>query len=106
MSKPPIIRRSAQTELLDLVDYIAMDDPAAAERVAEAVITTIKELANNPDVGRAYPLNNPCLAGLRKWNVLGYPMYLIFYLKRKNGVVEILHIVDGRRDLVALLEAE
>ena len=79
MSKPPIIRRSAQTELIDLIDYIAVDDSAAAEHVAEAVIRTIKTLAENPHVGREYPVNNPRLSGLRKWNVVDYPMYLIFY---------------------------
>ncbi len=106
MSKPPIIRRSAQSELIGLIDYIAMDDPAAAERVADAVLATIKQLADNPRIGRAYPLNNPRLAGLRKWNVQGYPAYLIFYLVREDGAVEILHIIDGRRDLVALLDPE
>lgn len=106
MSKPPVIRRSAQSELIDLIDYIAMDDPSAAERVADAVITTLKELTDNPRVGRAYPLNNPRLQGLRKYNVRGYPMYLIFYLEREDGVAEILHIIDGRHDLVTLLDAE
>jgi toxin ParE1/3/4 len=106
VSRRPIIRRSAQAELIDLIDYIAQDDPAAAERVRDAVLATIKQLADNPGIGRAYPLNNPRLAGLRKWNVRGYPAYLIFYLEREDGAVEILHIIDGRRDLVALLEPE
>ncbi len=106
MSRHPIIRRSAQSELIELIDYIATDDPTAAESVRDAVLATITQLADTPGIGRAYPLNNPRLAGLRKWNVQGYPAYLIFYLEREDGVVEILHIIDGRRDLVALLEPE
>ena len=104
MSQHPIIRRSAQSELIDLIDYIATDDPSAAECVRDAVLATITQLADNPGIGRAYPLNNPRLAGLRKWNVRGYPAYLIFYLEHKDGAVEILHIIDGRRDLAALLD--
>jgi len=106
VSRHLLIRRSAQSELIDLIDYIATDDPTAAERVRDAVLATIKQLADNPRVGRAYPINNPRLASLRKWNVRDYPMYLIFYLERKDGAVEILHIIDGRRDLAALLEPE
>ena len=53
MSRHPIIRRSAQSELIDLIDYIATDDPTAAERVRDAVLATIKQLADNPRIGQA-----------------------------------------------------
>ncbi len=106
MSRRIIIRRSAHAEIIDLIDHIATDNPAAAERVRDAVIASIQQLADNPHVGRPYPAKSPRLASLRKWNVHGYPAYLIFYLVRDDGTLDILHITDGRRDLAALLEIE
>ncbi|MEZ6193132.1 MAG: type II toxin-antitoxin system RelE/ParE family toxin [Phycisphaerales bacterium] len=106
MTRRVLLRRSAQTELIDLIDYIADDDPASAERVRDAVFASFQQLADNPHIGRPYPAQNPRLAGLRKWNVHGYPAYLIFYLKQTDGTLDILHITDGRRDIAALLEPE
>jgi toxin ParE1/3/4 len=56
-------------------------------------------------MGAALNLQNPLLAGLRKWPVKDFESYLIFYLPRSDGV-SIVRVLHGARAWWSLLGIE
>ena len=71
------------------VKYIEQDNPAAARRVAQAVLDRIQQLASFPGIGRSGEVQ-----GTRE---LVISSYVIVY--RDTGeVVEILYIWHGAQD--------
>ncbi len=42
------------------------------------------------------------IVGLRRWSVTGFPNHLILY-REWNGVLEVVRVVHGARNLVELL---
>jgi toxin ParE1/3/4 len=42
----------AERDLDSIIDYIALDDPTAAEKVYRAIVATARRLTNFPEVGR------------------------------------------------------
>lgn len=99
-------RRRARQDILELITYIAADNPKAAAAVYDAyerVIATT--LAETPDVGRPYRSTEAGLQGVRMVSVGRFRSYLVFY--RRRGVeVEVLRVLHGARDLRSLLSAE
>ena len=90
---------SAKTDLLEIVKYIARDNPPAALALVELLDKTIGHLAEFPELGR-----EPKDDRLRR---LGYRMvvigdYLAFYVV-KNEVIEIRRVIHGSRRYEFLL---
>jgi len=83
--------RPALADLIEAQNYIARDNPAAAEAVAQRVWDATKRLSDHPEIGRQGHVR-----GTREWPVSQSP-YLIVY-RVKNDAVEILRIWHGRRD--------
>lgn len=75
---------------------IATDNIAAADRVLSRILEAAQRLGEFPAMGQA---RDELRAGLRGWTVGDY---LIFY-SHGPGVVTILRIVHGARDLGELL---
>ncbi len=55
---------SAENDLLDAWLHIAIDNPAAADRIVETVDREARLLLTHPDMGRTRP---ELAAGLRSW---------------------------------------
>jgi len=94
----PTVKRTRQSEddLLEIWRFIALDNPAAADRVLDRIEHTIGLLAQHPLMGPARP-------DLRKdlrYFVSG--RYLIFY-RPISGGVEIVRVIHGSRHLPGLL---
>ena len=94
----PTVKRTRQSEddLLEIWRFIALDNPAAADRVLDRIERTIGLLARHPLMGPARP-------DLRKdlrYFVSG--RYLIFY-RPNSGGVEIVRVIHGSRHLHGLL---
>lgn len=83
--------RPALADLVEAQNYIARDNPAAAEAVAQRVWDAAKRLCDNPEIGRQGHVQ-----GTREWPVSQTP-YLIVY-RVKNDAVEILRVWHGRRN--------
>ena len=81
----------AERELIDIWLYIAIDNPDAADRMAERLRTASQPLAAHPRLGRTSRR-----AKTRELVVAG-TNYILIYRIVKHGV-EILHVRDGRRD--------
>jgi toxin ParE1/3/4 len=83
--------RPALADLIEAQNYIARDNPAAAQAVAERVWHATKNLCDHPNIGRPGHVG-----GTREWPVSQTP-YLIVY-RVKSDAVEILRIWHGRQN--------
>lgn len=87
---------AAKRDLNAIVDYIAQDNPTAAEAVLDAIRTVATRLADFPDMGHAGRLPDT-----RELTVAGLP-YLIVY-QVVGETVTIIAVFHGARDLARSL---
>ncbi|MGE3311308.1 MAG: type II toxin-antitoxin system RelE/ParE family toxin [Limisphaerales bacterium] len=91
--------RLVDQDLLEIWLYIARDNPDAADRVIRAAETTFTTLAQSPDLGRLRKFGRR----IRSFRVQGFSNYLVFYRETELGVVEIVRVLHGARNLEELL---
>jgi toxin ParE1/3/4 len=98
------IRRTKQArrDLIAIYNYIYPQNPSAADRVFDAIETTIRGLSWFPGTGTAWESDEPELQGLRYTPVSGYRNYLVFF-RVAGRFVEIFRIVHGAQDLRKLI---
>ncbi|MFN0076212.1 MAG: type II toxin-antitoxin system RelE/ParE family toxin [Prosthecobacter sp.] len=86
-------------DLVEIAEYIALDDPEAARRVIAAVREMLLTLARNPGVGTEYSPLRRTLKGIRMIPVTEYRNYLIYYRPLPdNSGVRILYVLHAARD--------
>ena len=90
----------AVADLFDIWGFIADDNPAAADRVEEAVFHACDFLADSPLAGRTRTDLTPL--PLRFWVVQPYSHYLIVYDPEKKPL-QIIRILHTSRDLPVVL---
>jgi toxin ParE1/3/4 len=94
---PQISRRPlAALDILDIWDYIAEDDIAAADRWVDDLDATLRSLATQPMMGRS---RDDLAEGLRS---LPFRRYVIFYLPIDDGI-DVVRVLHGARDIDAVL---
>jgi plasmid stabilization system protein ParE len=59
-------------DLPGIYAHIARDNPAAAERVLDAVEVIFAQIAEQPESGVQYPTRNPRMKGVRMLSVSGW----------------------------------
>jgi toxin ParE1/3/4 len=91
-----IIAPAAARDLIEIHDYIARDNPAAARRLLGRLEAKVKQLANSPGTGRH---RDELLPGLRSFAVRSY---VIFYRAIPGGI-EVIRVLHARRDIDAIL---
>ena len=89
------ISRAALADLDGIYDYIAKDNPRAAADVLRELDGSIQLRADQPKLGRKY-LD-------RRLRLLPHGNYLIFYRERP-GTIEIVRVIDGRRNITDILD--
>ena len=82
-----------------LCDYIALDNPVAAEQMAERLTKQAGALAEHPMQGKAVPWKE---SGLRMWPIGNY---IIFYRPIGQGI-EVVRVLHGARDYMTILREE
>ena len=90
----------AVTDLFDIWSFIAEDNPAAADRVEDAVFRACDFLAGSPLAGQIRKELTPL--PVRFWVVQPYSNYLIVY-DPENKPLRIIRILHGARALPSLL---
>lgn len=90
--KQLVIAAPAARDLEQIVDYIALDNPIAAERVYRGIVQSVQQLSEFPSMGR--PGRHP---ETRELSVVELP-YLIVYEVRAEVVI-ILAVFHTARDL-------
>jgi len=79
---------TALRDMESLMDYIAVDSPAAARNMAEKILSGIEALCLQPGMGR-----RGRVAGTRE---LVIPPYMVAY-RVTGGAIELLAIIHGAR---------
>lgn len=89
----------SREDMIEIYSYIGLDNPSAAERIFDAVRVKAELLAEFPRLGVRRPDIRPST------RILIEGPYLILYETHPDGeecqidVVEIVRIIDGRRNL-------
>jgi toxin ParE1/3/4 len=91
--------RAAREDLITIWTHIAEDNPQAADRVLDRLEGAANRLAESPQIG---PARDDIRPGLR-YLVSG--PYLLLY-RIRDGRIEIVRAVHGRRDLSGLFRGE
>jgi toxin ParE1/3/4 len=88
-------RKRAERQLQSIYQYIAGDNPVAAESYVADILDAIGRLADFPLSGRAFD---------RRHRVLVVRNHLVIY-RHESGDTTVLvsAIIDGRRDVAALM---
>ncbi len=84
---------------------IARDNPAAAERVLDAVEATFSQIMEQPECDVPYPTRNPQMKAVRMLPVSGFNNYLVFY-RIEGDAVRVLYVVHGARHLLRLFQRQ
>ena len=87
-----VIAEPAARDLEDIVDYIALDNPVAAEGVYRGIVAAARKLPEFPALGR--PGRHP---ETRELNVPGLPYLIVYEVNAKT--VTILAVFHIARDL-------
>jgi len=86
----------AQTDLLEILEYIARDNPAAADRVARRLMSAIEALAEQPRLGRPGRV-----AGTRELVIPRLPYVAVYRVAEAahstDEEVEVLRVLHGAR---------
>lgn len=92
----PVIRlKQARQDLIAIWQYIAMDDPQAADAILDAIDAKCQKLSTHPRLG---PARDDIRSGMR-YLVIG--SYLALY-KIDRYAVRIVRVLHARRDLQGL----
>ncbi len=79
--------------LEDIFEYIAADNPDAANRTVEGIFERAQSLAQYPELGHRY------LHSTRNVRILLYGHYRIAYLIKGDGNVDILGVFHDALDI-------
>jgi toxin ParE1/3/4 len=89
------LARRARRDVLNIWRHIAGDNEPAADRFVDLLVHHFRLLGDNPYAGRQ---RDELRSGYRSFPV---GEYLVLYRIASPGV-HIMHVVHGRRDLIAL----
>ena len=89
------LTEAAEQDLVEIVDYIADGNSAAALKIADRIERNIVKLESFPLMGVVPRIRR--LAG-KGYRVLIVDDYLILYVVTDNGIVEIRRILSDKRD--------
>ncbi len=92
-------------DLIDHYTVIYKDQPDSAEQFLDEVEANLLKLAEHPKMGSAVEPVIPRLETLRKWPIPGFRNFLIFYLVRPDAI-EVIRVLNGARDIPAVLRVE
>jgi len=96
-----LLTADAAGDLEEICEYIALHDvPGKSERVLASIEKILSRLSESPERG-TYPKELLAL-GIRDYREIFFKPYRIIYQVTGNKV-HIMLIIDGRRDMQALL---
>ncbi|TVR24904.1 MAG: type II toxin-antitoxin system RelE/ParE family toxin [Nitriliruptor sp.] len=93
-----VLSEAAASDLRDIHEYIAADDPAAARRVLEDLRVAMHRLAEHPGLGHLR--EDLADEALRVWTVHSY---LVIY-RPDAQPLQVARVLSGYRDIAVLFE--
>ncbi len=97
-----ILSPCVESQLEEIWNFIAEDNPEAAEKVITAIEETFQALAENPGLGRPKKMKSLRLRNLRFRSVPRFENYLVFYQEIATGI-EVFRVYHAARDIDTLL---
>lgn len=86
---------TARRDVREIWDYIARDNPDAADRLVRSFNETLGRISDQPGIGRTREDLSPRLHSFPVGN------YLLFYRAASDGI-ELIRVLHGRRDIPAI----
>ena len=97
---PQVTRRPlAETDILEIWDYIADDSLAAADRWVDHLDQQFRVLATQPMMGRA---RDELAPGVRSFP---FGRYVVFYVPLADGI-DVVRVLHGARDIDAVFNPD
>ena len=93
--------RNAESDVAEIISYIADDNPEAAQRFRRALQETGELLLDMPHIGSMRVSDKPALKGIRVVPVRDFDKHFIFYRPVDDGIV-IVRLLHGARDYPSL----
>ena len=103
MKERAIWRSVAEEDLSAAYLHIGAESPEAAERLLDAVESTVRFLLETPLAGRLREFRSARAQDVRSWPVRDFSSYLIFYRPVAEDI-EVIRLLHGARDLPLLLD--
>ncbi len=92
---------AADGDLAALQDYLShVYDPSRVRKTFDGILRQCKRLETWPEMGRPRDELRP---GWRSLNISRTVMVVFYRLDHDRGLVEVLRVLDGRRDLPAIV---
>jgi plasmid stabilization system protein ParE len=95
----PVARRDIILQVGYYLDELAFE---AAERFSAAVEIAMQQIGEQPGIGSLRFFDSPKLQGLRCRPVPGFEDIRIYYLHPQPGLIRIIRVLHGKRDLAAI----
>jgi len=95
----------ATADIAEIGFYFAQRDRNVESRFYQAVDKTVRTLASSPKLGERCQFFNPLTKGMRVWQIYDFSNYLLFY-RVQDGTLQILRVIHGARDHVAIFNEE
>jgi toxin ParE1/3/4 len=92
------IKPLAESDLLEIWQYIADDNPKKADQLLDEIEAGINKLLQSPLIGRDRSELVPTLRSIL------VKRYVVFYRQLEKKNIEIVRILHGARDIPTLLE--
>ena len=94
--------RKAEEDLIEIHAFLALDSPTAADRIVDKLISVADVLRRHPRLGQRRPEIRPSVRMMTDW-----PYVLLYETlpDEEDGqvkFVEVVRVLDGRRDLSSL----
>ena len=93
-----LVAPSAQKDLQGIHDFIAQDNPEAADRWIDKLVSRFDNLSHQPGIGRK---RDDLKSGYRS---ISEGQYVIFYRIATDDALEIVRVLHGKRDLRKALD--
>lgn len=98
---PIVFGQKATEDILGIVEYLAAENPKAAQAFREDLEHACAVLAEMPGIGMLRSFNHPQLSDVRWWPLKRFEKYLVFYRVHEDAL-HIIRLVHDARDLPAL----
>jgi toxin ParE1/3/4 len=87
----------AASDIKEIFEYVAEDNPKAAEKLVKELLQKIRLLAENPQIGKS---RDEIIIDLHSFPIKNY---IIFYVPIEDGI-EIYRVLHGSRNIEELFE--
>lgn len=94
-----IVTEKANSDMLEIGEYIAIDNKKAAQNVLKKIKENFRRLSEMPEIG----YNKPEWSG-KKYKYWTVGKYLIIYEIQEKQSITILRVLSSYRDIASILD--